>query len=174
MRKTILMGLGLALSVAGTVAAQQTDQVKPRRPQAEGERGEGRRGGPDGFLLKDITLTDAQKTQLKALRTAEREKMQANREQMRKQFEEMRSARERGDTAAARAIMQRNRQAMEQNREQHLAAIRNILTAEQRTQFDRNVAELKQRHQERGARGERFGPRDQRGPRAGMGWHRGR
>jgi protein CpxP len=163
MRKTILMGLGLALSVAGTAAAQQPAQEAPR-PKAERQKGdgrvEGRRGGPDGFLLRGITLTDAQKEQVKQLRQSERGKFDANREQVKKQRDEVRSARERGDTAAVRAIMQRNRAEMVKAREQHMASVRNLLTAEQRIQFDKNVAELKEREQKRG---ERFG-RGARGP----------
>lgn len=164
MRKTILMGLGLAVSLAGTAVAQQSGQDAPKRERGEGERGmrgEDRRGGPDGFLFKDITLTDAQKTQIQALRKAEHDKMAANKDQRRTQFDEARAARQRGDTTAARAIMQRNRQAMEQDREQHFAQVRNILTAEQRTQFDKNVAELKLRQEKRGDRfgGAKRGPR---------------
>jgi Spy/CpxP family protein refolding chaperone len=170
MRKTIIMGLGLALSLAGTAAAQQPGQDAPPRPKAEGERGDKRgRLGPEGFLFRDITLTDAQKTQLQALRKTERDQMDARRDERKKQFDEVKAARERGDTAAARAIMQRNRQHMEQARDQHIAAVRNILTADQRVQFDKNVAEFKQRQAERG---DRVGPRGKRGPR-GAGVSRG-
>ncbi|MEX2152589.1 MAG: Spy/CpxP family protein refolding chaperone [Gemmatimonadaceae bacterium] len=170
MRKITLMGLGLALSLAGTAVAQQTGQDVPRRPRAEGKQGprsEGRRGGPDGLLLKDIALTEGQRAQIAQLRKAERDKVEARREQGKKQVDEMRAARERGDTTAARAIRARNRQAMEQERAQHIAAIRTVLTADQRVQFDKNVAELKQREQERGARfgksGRPGGPGGQRG-----------
>lgn len=171
MRKTIIMGLGLALALAGTAAAQQPGQDAPRRPKAEGERGDKGRGrfGPEGFLFRDITLTDAQKTQLQALRKTERGQVDARRDERKKQFDEVRAARERGDTAAARAIMQRNRQQMEQARDQHIAAVRNILTVEQRVQFDKNVAEFKQRQTERG---DRVGSRGKRGPR-GAGVSRG-
>lgn len=164
MRKTILVTLGLAASLASVAAAQQPGADAPKRERGEDHRGPARagarfdgRGGPRGLLLKDITLTDAQKTQLKELRKPQHDKMDANRDQAKKQFDEARAARERGDTAAVRAIMQRNRQAMEQARTQEIAAIRNILTAEQRVQFDKNVAELKQREQERGARVEQRG-----------------
>lgn len=169
MRKSILIGLGLAVSLAGAAAAQQPGADAPRRDRAEGKRGgpggsfEGR-GEARGLLFKDITLTDAQKTQVKELRKAQHDKMDANREQNRKQFDELRAARERGDTAAAKAIVQCNRQVMEQARTQEIAAIRNILTAEQRVQFDKNVAELKVREQERA---QRFGERGKRGPRDG-------
>lgn len=161
MRKTILMGLGLALSLAGAAAAQQPGQDAPRRPKAEGERGPGdrfeRRGGaPDGFLLRGITLTDAQKTTLKELRKSEHDKMEASREAMSKQRDDVRAARERGDTVAVRTIMQRRHQETMQAREQHIAAVRTVLTAEQRTQFDKNVADAKQRG-ERGPHGEKPG-----------------
>jgi Spy/CpxP family protein refolding chaperone len=158
MRKSIIMGLGLALSLAAAAAAQQPDQPKPRRERGGEIRGPGMRDGrgPAGLLLKDITLTEAQKTQLQTLRKTERD-------EGKKQHEEVRAARQRGDTAAARAIVQRQRQAMEQERAQQIAAIRNILTADQRVQFDKNIAELKQRQAQRA---ERFG---QRGPRARKG-----
>jgi Spy/CpxP family protein refolding chaperone len=168
MRKSILIGLALAGSLAGVAAAQQPGAAAPKRDRGADHRGPGGRGegrvGPGGFLFKDITLTDAQKTQLKDLRKAEHDKMQANKEQRRKEFDELRAARQKGDSAAAKAIMQRNRQAMEQARTAQFAAIRNILTPEQRVQFDKNVAELKQREAERG---DRVG---QRGPRDGRGW----
>ena len=168
MRKQILAGLGLALSLAAIAGAQQpADSARHGR----GERGgqfEGRRGGPGGgpmgFVLKDITLTDAQKAQLKTLREADRKQMDANRDSWQKDREQMRALREKGDTAGARALMQKNFQAMQQKREQNLAQIRNILTADQRVQFDKNVAEMKQREAQRG---ERFGKRGGRGRRGG-------
>jgi protein CpxP len=164
MRKTIIMGLGLALSLAGTAAAQQPGQEGQRRPKAEGERGEKGRGrfGAGGFLFRDITLTDAQKTQLQELRRSGRDAMTARRDEMKRQFDEARAARQRGDTTAARAIMERSRQQMAQLQEQRIVAMRNVLTAEQRVQFDKNVAEMKQRRAERGDR-----PRGERGPRRG-------
>jgi Spy/CpxP family protein refolding chaperone len=169
MRKSIVMGLGgfgLALSLAGVATGQQPGSDGPRRERGEDHRGPGDKfGGPRGLLLKDITLSDAQKAQLKQLHESQRSAMQANHEAMKKQWDEARAARQRGDTAAARAIMERNRQAMEQARTQQLAAVRNILTPEQRIQFDKNVAELKQREAERG---QRFGERGQRGGRGGF------
>ena len=162
MRKTIIMGLGLALSLAGTAAAQQPGRDSARA-KAQGERGDRARGrfGPERFLFRDITLTDAQKTQIQALRTTQHDQMKARRTEMKQQFDDARAARQRGDTAAARALMTRSREQMQQAHEQHLAAVRNILTVEQRVQFDKNAAELKQRRAERGDRG----PRGKRGPR---------
>ena len=153
------MALGLAASLAGVAAAQHPSTQPPRAENHRGGRMEGR-GGMRGLLFKDIALTDAQKTQLQTLRKAQRDKFEANRDQWKKQRDELQAARQRGDSAAVKAIRDRNRQAMEQARTQELAAIRNILTAEQRVQFDKNVAELKQREAQRG---ERFGKRGERG-----------
>jgi Spy/CpxP family protein refolding chaperone len=162
MRKSILMGLGLAVAMAGTAVAQQpSDSARgAKAPGAGRERFQKRGGAPEGFLLRGITLTEAQKTQLKTLRQTERSTLKAQRENGRKGVEEIRAARQRGDTATARALALRQRQEMAQARERHVAAVRNLLTAEQRVQFDKNVAEIKQRQAERG---NRFGPRG-RGP----------
>lgn len=168
MRKSILVGLGLALSVAGTAVAQKPqDGQRPRRAERAGQM-EGRRGGPDGFLLKDITLTEGQRTQIAQLGKTQRDAMKADREKNRAQFEELRAARERGDSAAVRKAFEARRATMQQAREQHVAAIRNILTTEQRVQFDKNVAEAKARMAQRGerVRGAK-GQRGQRGPRGG-------
>jgi len=117
-----------------------------------------------GLLFKDISLSDAQKTQLKQLRDAQRSKFDANRDAMRKQFEEARALREKGDTVGARAIMDKNRAAMQQARDQEFGSIRNILTSDQRTQFDKNVADLKQREAQRGFGREGRGRRGDRKP----------
>jgi Spy/CpxP family protein refolding chaperone len=155
MRKTIFMGLGLALTIAGTAAAQQGNEPRRDRGERAGDqRGpgmRGQRGGPDGLLLKGIELNEGQRAQIAQLQKAQRDSMQGIRDDRRAHAGEMRAARQRGDTAAARAIMQRNRQGMEQERAQHIAAIRNILTAEQRVQFDKNVAELQTRDAQRPA-----------------------
>ena len=168
MRRSILVGLGLALSVAGTAVAQQPqDGQRSRRGSDRAGQMDGRRGAPDGLLLKDITLTEGQRTQIAQLRSAQRETMQANREKNKVQFDELRAARQRGDTAAVRVAIEARRVAMQQERERHIAAVRNLLTAEQRVQFDKNVAEMKTRVVQRSERS-RHG-KGQRGPGAGRG-----
>jgi Spy/CpxP family protein refolding chaperone len=78
MRTSILVGLGLALSLAGTAVAQQPqDGQRTRRGGERPGLAEGRRGGPDGLLLKDITLTEGQRSQIAQLRTTQREAMKA-------------------------------------------------------------------------------------------------
>ena len=148
MRKSVLMAFGLAAAMAGTAAAQAPKGDTLRRPRAEAERGarfDRRGGGPNGFLLRGITLTEAQKTQLQALRTTERQRMETNRDGAQTAREQVGQARERGDTTAMRAQAQKRREEMQRMRGQHVAAVRNILTPEQRVQFDKNVAELEQR-----------------------------
>jgi Spy/CpxP family protein refolding chaperone len=159
MKKSIWMGLGglgLALALGATAAAQQHPGHEGRGNQKQEAGARRGRGGPDGLLLKGIELTEGQRAQIAQLRKTQRDTMASRRDAMKKEFDAMREARQRGDTAAVRAQMAKLRQAREQERTRHVAAIRNILTAEQRVQFDKNVAELKQRAAERVAKlGER-------------------
>ena len=167
MRKTMTrMGLGLALVVgaAGAAAAQSTrPDTRPDSAQTKrGERGDrGMRGrglgGPNGALLKGITLTDAQKTKVEALRKEQRSEMEKNREQFSAVMKEARDAHQRGDTATARAKMQEVRTAMAAQRERQVASLRSILTVDQQKQFDANIAAFQKRaatgeRHERGAR----------------------
>ena len=170
MRTSILVGLGLALSVAGTAIAQQPQDGRGGRRGERAGKVDGRSGAPDGLLLKDIALTEAQRSQIAELRKSQRAALQANRARNGAQVEALRAARERGDTAAVRRAFETRRLAMQQERDRYLAAVRNLLTAEQRVQFDKNVAELKSRTAQRGERphGAR-GDRGRRGPRADRG-----
>ena len=159
MRKTMTrMGLGLALVVgaAGAAAAQSTRPGnRPDATQSErGERGTRRRGpgGPDGALLKGITLTDAQKTRLQELRKDNRAEMEKTREQFGAVMKEAREARQRGDTATARAKMEQVRAQMDKQREHQIASLRTVLTAEQQKQLDANVAQWKERARDGGRR----------------------
>src|SRR5262245_35616881 len=122
MRKTLTrMGLGLALVIgaAGAAAAQST-RPDARPDSARRERGEWgmrrRGGGPERMLLKGITLTDAQKTRLQALRKEQAPEIKKTREQFGAVMKEARDARERGDTVTARAKMEQVRTAMDAQR----------------------------------------------------------
>jgi Spy/CpxP family protein refolding chaperone len=180
MRNTMTrIGLGLALVIgtAGAAAAQSTrPDVRPdsaRRERAErGDPGDRsargmRRGGPGGpgrSLLRGITLTDAQKTRLEALRKEQQPEVQKAREQFRAVMQEARDARQRGDTVTARAKMQEVRTAMAAQRERQVASLRTVLTADQQKQLDANIAALEERAAkgERHERGARPGPRGDR------------
>jgi protein CpxP len=114
-----------------------------------------RRGGPGAgdALLKGITLTDAQKTQLKSLRKEQTSEMKKSREQFGAVMKEARDARQRGDTAAARVKMDQVRTQMTAQRDRQIASLRTILSAEQQKQLDANIAEMKQRGEQRGEKG---------------------
>lgn len=163
MRKSMMaVGLAMVLTAgSAALASAQAAQAAPQRPQHgqwDGRGGPGgRRGGPGAALLHGITLSDAQKAQLKQYREAQRTKFQGEREQHAADFQKMRDARQRGDTATANAMMRQFRARMEQQHDAQVAAIRGILTPDQQKQFDANVAQWKQREAQREASGRRRG-----------------
>jgi Spy/CpxP family protein refolding chaperone len=150
MRKlSFIAALAMSLVGAQTVHAQS-----PRDSTAHRWGGRGGRGGPgmmEHALLKNITLSDAQKSQIEQLQTTERSSMQADAKSGRADFDAMRKARQSGDTATANRLMQADRAKMEQRFTAHTAAVRAMLTPDQQKQLDANVAELKshQLHQRR-------------------------
>jgi Spy/CpxP family protein refolding chaperone len=81
--------------------------------------------------LNGITLTADQQTQVTAIRERHRSEMQAL------------NPRENPDDRAK----------MMQNMQAQMAEIRAVLTADQQTQFDKNVAEMRDRMQQRGGPG---------------------
>jgi Spy/CpxP family protein refolding chaperone len=97
-------------------------------PQGQGEMRRG--GGMGGMLLKDITLTDAQKNQIKTIRE----------KYMPQQMELRKAAQATGgppdEATRAKMMDLQNKQAAE---------IRAILTADQQATFDKNLAEMKSR-----------------------------
>ena len=118
------LAAALCVGMTSIAAAQSTE------PQPQGQ-GEGRRGGGmGGMLLKDITLTDAQKAQVKTIR----EKYLPQQMELRK---------------AAQAVGgppdEATRTKMMDLQTKQAAEIRAILTADQQTQFDKNMAEMKAR-----------------------------
>lgn len=155
--RNLVLGVALFAGSATIATAQGAQPQKSQRDSAHamkgqhgkagakgmrGQHGKGRMVG--GWAMKGITLTDAQKTQLKALR----ERYQPERQALRTD----RKGRPDSTTMAKmRDLMQR-----EQNE------LRGILTAEQRVTFDANVAQMKQRGQQAhtqrgGGRGQRRG-----------------
>jgi len=101
-------------------------------------------------LLKKITLTGAQKAKLEQVQQSERASMTADNGARRAAFDAMRKARQSGDTAAAKRLMLEQRTKMDQQFAAHSAAVRAVLTPDQQTQFDANVAEMKSRRGEFG------------------------
>lgn len=181
------LGAALLVGFVGVAGAQsttpQTQQGQTQGVSPRGDRrGDGgfRRGGPQGRgrgmrgerrggLVRNLNLTDAQKTQLRAIRDKYRPQFEAVRAQLKSQADNVRTLRQKRDTAAARAAAQKLRSDIDARvgsiRKQELAEVRNILTAEQRTKFDAAQAERQKRideWQKNGGKFNRRGPRGQR------------
>ena len=116
------LAAALCVGMTSVAVAQSTE---PQQGQGQGEARRG--GGMGGTVLKDITLTDAQKAQVKAIR----DKYVPQLMELRK-AEQATGTKDEAGRAKAADIM--NKQAAE---------IRAILTAEQQATFDRNLAEMK-------------------------------
>lgn len=106
-------------AVSSSIAAAQG--------QSEQGQGEMRRGG--GWLLKDITLTDAQKAQIKTIR-----------DKYVPQMMEMRKS-----AQAVGSVDDATRAKMTDLQTKQTAEIRAVLTADQQVTFDKNVAAMKAR-----------------------------
>jgi Spy/CpxP family protein refolding chaperone len=154
--KTLTSALALALTLAATAGAQgvrrQDRPARPDRAQHDSTVRRGR-GGPERMLLRGITLSPDQQQKLAQIREDARREFDANRPRRDGQRPDASAPRrERGDTAGMGA----RRAEMQQRLEKRIAAVREILTADQRTQFDENVAEMKARMAERGRNGPRM------------------
>jgi Spy/CpxP family protein refolding chaperone len=136
--RTLALGALMLVGVAGVSAAQST--ATPRRPEA----GSYRRGpgGRDGFG-RDLNLTDAQKTRIKAIRQKYQPQNEALRTQAKPYMEAAKAARQKGDTAAFRSNMEKAHQLMKNAsyRTQEQAEIRAVLTPEQQAKFDARAKE---------------------------------
>lgn len=178
--------LSLFLVGAGTLlgAAALSAQAPTATPRAQsgvdrqaGPRQGGRHGMNRGFgggrgalrgftrsrgALRGIILSDAQRTQLRPVADRYRTEQRTLRDQARAQWGNRNTApgtpAARPDSAAREAFRGRVRAL----RERQLADVRNVLTADQRATFDRNVAELRTRAAEH-TRGEGRGQRRDRG-----------
>jgi Spy/CpxP family protein refolding chaperone len=117
------LAAALCVGMTSVAAAQGT----PPQGQGQGEMRRG--GGMGGTLLKDITLTDAQKDQVKTIR-----------EKYMPQLMEIRKA-----SQATGAPDEASRTKMMDLQNKQAAEIRAILTADQQVTFDKNLAEMKSR-----------------------------
>ena len=122
--------LALGAACAQKPATAQTTTPSPQvSTQQDGGERRGRRGGDRSqALFNGITLTADQQTQVQAIRERHRSEMQAL------------NPRENPD----------DRTKMMQNMQTQMAEIRAVLTPDQQTQFDKNVAEMRDRMQQRG------------------------
>ena len=156
-RSLRLLTLGAALLVGGaTVAvAQPTRTPAPGRPRADDVRRAPRAGRPvgegraqlRGALLRGIELTTAQRRQLRDIGL----KYGDQREDLARSLREKAGIKpgQRPDSAARARVRTELQTANRALMDRQIADFRNVLTAEQRTAFDRNVAQLRERAQTR-------------------------
>ena len=121
--------LAFALCAGFTSVAAAQGQPEP---QGQGEMRRG--GGMGGMLLKDITLTDAQKAQVKTIRD----------KYMPQQMELRKSAQATGGPPD-----EATRSRMMDLQEKQVAEIRAILTADQQKVFDGNLKDMRDRTEAR-------------------------
>ncbi|HYK02406.1 MAG TPA: Spy/CpxP family protein refolding chaperone [Thermoanaerobaculia bacterium] len=150
--KWMTMAAVLALSTSLAIAAPH------------GGKGGGKFGGKHGRgefgerFAEKLNLTDAQKEQIKTIRTNNREQNKAFFEQSRATFEQFREAKKANDTAKLEQLkpaLERQRAQMKQFRDAERQQILALLTPEQRTKFDALEQERAERRGVRGQRGHR-------------------
>ena len=150
----------MVVGVAGVSAAQATATPRTRPDSGlyrRGARPEGqlRRGGREGFG-RDLNLTEAQKTQIKAIHQKYQPQNQALRDRSKPFMDAARAARQKGDTAAFRSNMEQARQVMQGGqsfRTQEQAEIRAILTPAQQAKFDARQKASAERRAQGGKKG---------------------
>jgi protein CpxP len=138
-----LTGALLLMGSATLASAQQ-----PTRPQGKQVRHAPGTNQLGAQLLKGITLSDAEKANVKAVQSKYASQMKALREQFKPQTQAARDARQRGDTAALRELWQKSAGQREQTKQLMLAEradLRGALTPANQTTFDANVAALDKR-----------------------------
>lgn len=200
--RSLTLGAALALGASTLVAQPPAGAPGTQQPTAgqdagrmDGARGRGpihgrRAGGlgPRGAMggeariaraaLRGITLSEAQRTQLRGIAERHRTERRAQMDRLRQEWQANRPAAgqpgrqpgERPDSAtraARQAARQQLAQQLRTSAERQVADVRAVLTPEQRTTFDRNVTELRQRFAER-ARQRGVGRGEGRGE--GRGW----
>ena len=167
--RTLALGALMVLGVAGVSAAQS-----PTTPKSRADSGYSRRSArPDGQLRRgpaggregrgfgrDLNLTDAQKTQMKAIRQKYQPQNQALRDRAKPFMEAARTARQKGDSVAFRSNMEKARQVMQSGQSVHTqenAEIRAILTPDQQAKFDAQQKASAERRANGGKSGKGWG-----------------
>lgn len=171
MRKSRVIGFAIAgiLSI-GTVAQAQSTTTQPQQHgQATGRMARGAQGR--GGLLRGVTLNDAEKTRVKAVRAKYQDEAKTLRESLRPAMQDVRAARQKHDSVAVKAAWDRtaaDRQKLQALMQRERADLRAALTPENQKVFDANAKAMEQRRAEgrkhgKGERGGRAGLRGRRG-----------
>lgn len=146
--KWMTMAAVVALSSSLAIAA-------PRGEGKGGKLGGHGRGEFGARFAEKLNLTEAQKEQIKTIRTNNREQNKAFFEQSRETFQQFREAKKANDTAKLEQLkpaLEKQRAQMKAFRDAERQQILALLTPEQRTKFDALQAEREARHGQRGQR----------------------
>jgi len=150
--RTTLAAALLTFGAAAVVSAQQS--TTPQQPQAaahQRKHAQGARRAKGALahqLFKGMTLSDAEKANVKQVQAKYAPQMKAIREQYKPQFQAARAARQRGDTAALKNLWQQSSAERAQTAkvlEAERADVRNALTPANQVKFDANVTKVEQR-----------------------------
>lgn len=160
-----LLAVALAATLIGSALAQSRStptETPPDRPMSgmEGRGGMGSRGMNPERMFEGLDLSDAQRTQLRAMADDHRRAVEPLRDRMRAAQQVLDTAQP-GDpdydtkTADARKTLQESRGRMRDEMETFRARTDAVLTPEQRKQVEQRRSEMRERMEER--RGERGG-----------------
>ena len=179
-RSTIVAGL-LVFGGAAIASAQQSTPATTPAPQAQQHahhamRARGKRGmfarNIRRQLFKGITLSDAEKANLKAVQAKYAPQMKALRAQLKPQLAAAREARQHGDTAALKQMWSKSAAQREQIKkllESERGDLRAALAPADQAKFDANVKRVEQRVAARAGKAWKHVGRNaagQKGPRA--------
>ena len=143
--RSLIVAGSLLLSAVAIVPAQQPTPAPAPRARAHGNARPQRGKQFDKALLRGVTLSDAEKTNLQAVRAKYAAQRQTLHTQLRTQAQNAKAARQRGDTAALRSIranLQTERQTLAQAERND---IRNALTPANQAKFDSNLKRVEAR-----------------------------
>ena len=145
--RSLIVAGSLLLSAVAVVPAQQPTPVPAPAPRARAHGiGRPQRGKQfEKALLRGVTLSDAEKTNLEGVRSKYAAQRQTLRTQLRTQAQNAKAARQRGDTAALRSIranLQTERQTLAQSERND---VRNALTPANQAEFDANLKRVEAR-----------------------------
>jgi Spy/CpxP family protein refolding chaperone len=143
----LIVAGSLLLSAVAIVPAQQPTPVPAPAPRARAHRNARPQRGKqfDEALLRGVTLSDAERTNLQAVRAKYAAQRQTLHTQLRTQAQNAKAARQRGDTSALRSIranLQTERQTLSQAERND---IRNALTPANQAKFDANLKRVEAR-----------------------------
>jgi Spy/CpxP family protein refolding chaperone len=153
MRNSRVLALVVASLVsAASFAGAQAPATGQQGRQTMGRGIEGRRGGPGGGALRGLSLSETEKTKLKAIHAKYDAEGKTLRESMKPTMQEAQALRQKGDTAGLRALRERNKPVRDQLQALQVrqqAEIRAALSAENQKLFDAKVKEQATRRAER-------------------------